>query len=409
MQINETISQAMGAIVQNKLRSGLTLLSIVIGVFAIMISGILIATIDTLLSTELAALGENSFSFTHMPSVRLGGSNWRMYRNRPALSYDNFVELEKAVDGNILLAAQGTANGFKAEAGTRETNNNPEIIGATLNYFDIVNKQVVAGRALIQNDIISNLDYAVVGQDLAFALFGRTNVVGETFKINNRRYDIVGILDYEGPILGSSRDNTMIIPITNYLKYFHRPFQSISIMGKAKSNELLSPSLDLAIGSFRGIRQLYPWDQNNFEVETNESISEQFASLTSYIEYFGVTVGIFSMIVAGIGIMNIMLVIIKERTREIGVRKALGATPGTITFQFLIETIVLCLVGGLMGVIGSIILTKLIGIIFSISITIPIDITLFSLLLCTLIGLIFGIFPSRKAAGLDPIEALRYE
>lgn len=408
MLIGETISQAFGAIRQNKLRSGLTLLSIVIGVFAIMVSGILISTIDNLLSTELASLGENSFSFTHMPSVQMGGRNWRLYRNRPKLNYDEFLELEKAVGSDMQLAVQGTSEGNKAEA-AYETDANVEVIGASTAYFNIVDKQTVAGRRLIQNDIFSANDYAVVGQDLAFALFRRVNVLGESFKINNRRYEIIGILEYQGPILGNSRDNLMVIPITNYLKYFHTPYESLTFLGKAESNEVLSNSIDMAIGSYRGIRELFPWDQNNFEVQTNESISEQFESLTSYIEYFGITVGIFSMIVAGIGIMNIMLVIIKERTREIGVRKALGATPRNITFQFLIETIVLCLIGGLLGIGLSIGITGLIGLAADINVTYPIQTALFSLFLCTLIGLIFGIFPSRKAANLDPIEALRYE
>jgi putative ABC transport system permease protein len=344
-----------------------------------------------------------------MPSVQMGGNSWRKYRNRPLITYDHFLQLEKDLPSSIQIAAMEKTAGQKAEAGVYETNNNVEVIGATLDYFDIVNKKIVAGRSLIQNDIISSSDYAVIGQDLAFSLFRRVQVLGESFKIGNRKYEIIGILDYEGPLMGSSRDNLIIIPMSNYQKYFSSSWESVDILGRAPDNASLSTSIDQSIGAFRGIRELFPWDTNDFELQTNESISEQFASLTGYIQYFGITVGIFSMIVAGIGIMNIMLVIIKERTREIGVRKAMGATPRIITFQFLIETIVLCLVGGLTGIISSIVITQLLGLAFGIAITIPLDITLFSLFLCTLIGLIFGIFPSRKAAKLDPIEALRYE
>jgi putative ABC transport system permease protein len=405
----ETILQALSAITQNKLRSGLTLLSIVIGVFAIMVSGILISTIDNLLSTELASLGENSFSFTRRPSVNIGGSNWSKYRNRPLITYDEFQELQSAMPSGVNMAVTSSTGNQKAEAGLNETDNNVEVIGASLGYFDIANKEIAYGRSLLQSDIISGNDYAVVGMDLAFQLFKRIDVLGESFKIGNRRYEIIGVLEYEGPLLGSSRDNLMIIPITNYLQFFLDYWESLDILGKAPDKESFSDILDIAIGSYRGIRELMPWDENNFEIQTNESITEQFASLTGYIQYFGITVGLFSMIVAGIGIMNIMLVIIKERTREIGVRKAMGATPRVITSQFLIETIVLCLVGGLIGIIGSVGIAQLLGLAFDISITIPLDITVLSLLLCTFIGLVFGIFPSRKAAKLDPIEALRYE
>ncbi|GAB5465724.1 MAG: ABC transporter permease [Candidatus Kapaibacteriales bacterium] len=409
MLIGESINQAFSAIRENKLRSGLTLLSIVIGIFAIMFSGILVKTIDDLVTDELASLGENNFNITRMPSVQLGNSSWRKYRDRPVISYRLFKELKKESNGLFGLAATSSTGSQKAEAGNVETNSNVEIVGVSGDYFDVMSKNVVLGRPINASDVFERRDYAVIGQDLAFSLYGRVRVVGESFKIGNTRYEIVGLLEYEGPLLGNSRDNKALIPLTTYLASYDNSWESVEIIAKAESQELLDATIDFTVGAMRGLRELMPWDDNDFEVATNESISNQFKSLTSYIEYFGIIVGFFSMLVAGIGIMNIMLITVKERTREIGIRKALGAKPATITLQFLVETIVLCLIGGLLGIMVSFGVSFLLGMLTGIKVSVPLNITLLSVAVCSVIGLIFGFFPAKKASSLDPIEALRYE
>jgi putative ABC transport system permease protein len=172
---------------------------------------------------------------------------------------------------------------------------------------------------------------------------------------------------------------------------------------------MLLPTIDEAIGILRGIRGDQPWELNSFELETNETISLQFASLTGYLSIFGFTTGIIALIAAGIGIMNIMLVTIKERTREIGLRKAVGAKRRWIMYQFIIETITLCQIGGALGIALGLVLSSLFGKLLGLTLVIPTDWILYSILICTFLGLIFGAYPAMKASRLDPIEALRYE
>lgn len=277
-------------------------------------------------------------------------------------------------------------------------------------YFETNNINVASGRAFIEDDITFNRNVVIIGNDIVVQLFSNTEPVGKELIIGKQIYSVIGVLETKGAILGRSQDNIAIIPITQFLKYYSTRWEeSLTINVKAQSKDMLLPTIDEAIGILRGIRGDQPWELSSFELETNETISLQFASLTGYLSIFGFTTGIIALIAAGIGIMNIMLVTIKERTREIGLRKAVGAKRRWIMYQFIIETITLCQIGGALGIVLGLVLSSLFGKLLGLTLVIPTDWILYSILICTFLGLIFGAYPAMKASRLDPIEALRYE
>ncbi len=211
-------------------------------------------------------------------------------------------------------------------------------------------------------------------------------------------------------MFGQSQDNMVLIPITHLLNYFASFWESsVQIVLRARSRDVFTQAIDEAIGVMRLVRNLKPWEENDFEIETNESIKEQFSGLTKYLQWFGFISGGIALIAAGVGIMNIMLVSVKERTREIGVRKAVGAKRRWIMYQFIIEAITLCQVGGAIGIVVGVIAGGAFGLLIGGTFSIPVGWVVFSVIICTMLGVIFGAYPAWKAAKLDPIEALRYE
>jgi putative ABC transport system permease protein len=342
----------------------LTLLSISIGVFAIIGVGTLVSSIDNAVSGELSSLGESTFIIKRMPSIQMGDT-WRKYRKRKAISYSVYKEFRK---------------------------------------------QMTEGRVFSADDISFNRNVAIVGNDVVVKIFPYINPIGKKIAIKNQSFTIIGVLEIKGAVLGQSQDNQVIVPISQFLKYNADWWEeSVTISVKAMSKEQLEATVDEAIGAMRTIRKVKPWEENSFEIETNESISEQFGSFIGFLSIFGSICGGFALIAAGVGIMNIMLVSVKERTREIGIRKAIGAKRRWVLTQFIIETITLCQLGGLIGIILGVIAGNVLGKMLGMSIVFPVTWIVLSIVICTLLGIFFGAYPAWKAAKLDPIDALRYE
>jgi putative ABC transport system permease protein len=309
-----------------------------------------------------------------------------------------------------LISYHSSNGGLVVKHDTYETNPDVEVIGSNEMYFLTNNVNVEEGRAFSAADIEFNKNVAIIGNDIVKALFPFSNPIGQEINIKGIDFQVIGILEEKGAILGQSQDNQVLVPVTFFLKSFAEHWQeSLEITVRAYSEEAFIPTVDEAIGVLRTLRNVQPWENNSFEIGTNESISEQFASLTQYLKFFGIFVGGLALLAAGIGIMNIMLVSVKERTREIGIRKAVGAKKRWIMFQFIIETITLSELGALLGIIIGLLLTGLFGSQLGLTLKLPIDWIIISIVFCSIIGLIFGLYPAYKAASLDPIDALRYE
>lgn len=410
MNISESVKLALDSIAVNKLRAFLTLLSIAIGVFAIIGAGSLVSSINGTVDTELDALGENTFFIYKTPKIQMGDKAWRKYRKRKAITFSQYRELKERLTDVDLVSAQAFSQGFLVKANGKETNPDVTLIGIDEEYYQINNRKISDGRQITFSDIESNRNVAVIGNDIVVKCFPDGKAIGNDITINNQKYNVIGVLDVKGAMFGQSQDNMVLIPLNNFLTYFSDEWsESLTLTIKANKKDDLPVTIDEATGVLRSIRNDKPGEENSFEIESNEAIREQFQSFTIYLYYFGFICGGIALIAAGVGIMNIMLVSVKERTREIGIRKAIGAKRRWIMMQFLIETITLCQVGGAIGILMGVGAGSLFSLLLNLSITLPWNWIIFSLVICTLLGIVFGMYPAGKAAKLDPIEALRYE
>lgn len=410
MNIAESIKMAFDSIRVNKLRASLTLLSISIGVFAIIGAGSLVESVNATVAGEMEALGETTFYVFKEPKIRMGAHGWRKYARRKAISYSQYQDLKKRLTLVSMVSGFSTSAGNTIESGNLETNPDVNLLGVDEDYFVLENRNYSEGRGITATDIRMNRNVAVIGNDVVVKVFPNVNPIGKKIRIKNQQYEVIGVLEAKGAMLGQSQDNIAIIPISHFLRYFASFWEeSLQIALRATSREDLPMAVDETIGVLRGIRNVKPGEDNDFEIETNESIKEQFSGLTQYLQIFGLISGGIALIAAGVGIMNIMLVSVKERTREIGIRKAVGAKRSWILFQFIIETITLCQVGGFVGIIMGVGAGALFGMAVGVNLGIPFDWIAVSIGICTLLGLLFGAYPAWKASKLDPIEALRYE
>lgn len=413
MNIIESIVMAFTSVKENKIRAALTLLSIAIGVFAIVGAGTLVSSINGAVTSELESMGETTFFISRMPSMQMGHGAWRKYMRRKHITYKQVKELRSALNSlgvTDRVSGVGSTSGLSVKCGNNSTNTDVSLVGADEVYFGNFNINVGEGRTFIANDITFNNNVAIIGNDVRTKLFPDADPIGKSVTVKNQTYEVIGVLEIKGAFMGQSQDNQIIVPVTHYLRYFADEWDmSLTLSVKAESKDVLQATIDETIGQMRNIRNQKPWEENSFEVETNESLADQFGSFTKYLTYFGFISGFIALIAAGVGIMNIMLVSVKERTREIGVRKAVGAKRRWILTQFMIETITLCQIGGLIGITIGVGGAGLLGMAISIKMTFPTDWIIFSIVICTILGLLSGVYPAWKAAKLDPIEALRYE
>ncbi len=409
MNIKESILMAFESIRANKLRASLTLLSIAIGVFSIIGVGTLIDSLNDTVSGTMDEMGENVFYITKMPLIEGGSRNWRKLRTRKAINFTQVKELKKRMKLSQSICTFAQQMGFKVKSGDLETDGNVKLAGVDENYFVNYNQKISKGRVLTEFDVLNKKNVAIIGNDVVVKVFPNTDPIGKTIRIKSQNFVVVGIGETKGALMGQSQDNYAIIPVTNFMQYYSSEWESLDISIKADSKQALNPTMDEAIGIMRSIRGVEPWEENNFELATNDSISQQFSGFTAYLAYFGFICGFISLVAAGVGIMNIMLVAVKERTREIGIRKAVGARQNWILMQFMIETITLCQIGGLIGIILGVGLAFALGALVGMTLSVPIFWIVISLLICTALGIVSGVYPAYKAAKLDPIEALRYE
>ena len=245
--------------------------------------------------------------------------------------------------------------------------------------------------------------------DVVDQLFPFEDPIGKKIKIDGLGYHVIGITERQGEAFGESKDNYIGIPITTFIEKFSNDWSSIRIHIESPSEKLYEKTKNEVIGHLRAIRKVAPGKENDFEVVTNTEMIEQFSVFTNGIKLFALSVSIIALVVAGIGIMNIMLVSVTERIKEIGIRKAIGATKNDILTQFLMEAVFLSQFGGIVGIIMGISGGNLVSLLFKIPAVIPLDWALIGLVVCSVIGIGFGIYPAWRAAQLDPIESLRFE
>ncbi len=409
--LNDAFFMAIEAIRDNLLRSVLTLLGIVIGVFAIIAVMTAIRTLESSINSGLNVFGSDVIFVQKSPVIQMGdhGSR-RKYWRRPNITYEMALELKDRVMGAEFVSVADGAGGKTLRYRKKKTNPNVGVQGVDDRGLEALNHTLDYGRNFIPEDIEFNRRVVILGTDVVEKLFPYTDPMDETVTINGIGFDVVGILKRKGEMFGQSQDNFVIIPITSYLQYFSGRWTSLGISIKAPDAESFTAVKEEVIDQMRIVRGLGPEEENDFEVTSNDALIKTFSSFTAGIKLFAGAVSVIALVVAGIGIMNIMLVSVSERIKEIGIRKAIGATRNNILFQFLLEAVFLSLIGGVIGVLLGVGVGNMITLIIkSVDTVIPMDWVFIGLFTCSFIGIVFGIYPAYKAAGLDPIESLRHE
>ncbi|MFA6235145.1 MAG: ABC transporter permease [Bacteroidota bacterium] len=409
MQFGESISTAFGTLRSNKLRSFLTLLSVAIGVFSIISVMTSLGALQSSIEGGLSALGVNTFQIQKYENEHGGGPGWHSQtRNRKDITYEQGLAVAERTQGARYVGLEVWKFGLEVRWHNRKSDPNVAIAGETPDGLPTNQWEIDRGRGLLQSDLDLTRKVVVLGSDLAKTLFPPSiNPVGETVSLGGVRYKVVGTLETKGGLFGN-QDRYFIIPITTFFERFGKN-RSIHIMVQANSRENFEAVQDEVIGTLRALRDVPAGADNDFGIFSNESVIRQFNETTYYVKIGTLAIAAVALIAAGIGIMNIMLVSVTERTREIGIRKAVGATRRSIVSQFLSESIVISLLGGIVGIMLGLAAGNALAFALEISPVIDFVWIATGIIACCFIGVTFGTYPAWKASNLDPIDALRYE
>jgi len=415
MSPRDVLAMSLGAILANKLRSVLTLVGIVAGVASIIAVMTAISLVQATMEQEMSVLGSQTFQIQKWPA---GGftseAERRKAMRRPPLTLANAEAIRAQVPTVDLVGSEIWEFGFSAEYHGESTNPNLSIVGGTPEYPPNNTHYVGLGRNLSPMDMRSAANVVVIGHAIAQKLFPFVDPVGREILLDRRRYRVVGVFDEKKSAFGGNFDNYVLMPVTTFLGVYgltdrQGNMRSVNITVRAKTPELMDESIDQARQVLRAQRGVRPGQEDNFDFYNSASLITEFNKMSIGVKLAGFVIGIIALIVAGIGIMNIMLVAVTERTREIGLRKALGARASTIRMQFLLEAVVLCNIGGVVGVVAGFALGNVVALFTSFQPRVPLEWAVIGLLFCTAVGVAFGMLPAIRASRLDPIEALRYE
>jgi putative ABC transport system permease protein len=409
MNFKEIFRSARESIKQNKLRSFLTLLGVVIGIFSIIGVMTAINVLQQSVEDNMNGLGAGTFQVQKFPNMNMG-NNWWKYQGRKNLDYKDFQRLLP----RLKIVDYATAEDWRWNNTFRykdkSTKPNMIIAGITHNWEFTNNLRVDLGRMISQIDEENASHVVILGSEAANILFQNINPIGEDIKIDGVKYRVIGVAEERGQRFGNSMDNRAYMPLTTYFKYYGQAnFTSLNYCFTIIDQDQFEEGMQEVINELRLIRGDKIGEDNSFEAWTNASLIDQFNQMTAAIRIAAAIIASIALLASGIGIMNIMLVTVSERTQEIGVRKSLGAKRRDVLFQFMFEALILTEIGGVIGIIFGIIGGNVIAIIADMSFVFPWDWAIIGLAVCSGIALIFGSYPAYKAAKLDPIEALRYE
>lgn len=407
MRVDQLLSISFQSILNNKLRTSLTILGVVVGIFSIIVIMTIITMLQNSIEDGLAMLNKNTFQIQKFDIIQ-NHAQRRNQRTRRNITVVEANRLKKMLtQAKYVGAEQWQVSTVKF--GNKKTNPNINIGGQTVDAMRTNDFKVEFGRDLRESDIQNSTDVCIIGYAVLEKIFPNFNPIGQTVRVDGRPLRVIGVMEKQPEMFGQSNDNYVLIPITTWQNMYGKYSRSVNIMVTAYNTEDYDDVIESAIGHFRKIRKVPPGEPNDFSIFSNESMITTVNDITGPIKIGALVVSVIALLAAGVGIMNIMLVSVTERTREIGIRKAIGAKKSSILIQFLFEAIILCLVGGFIGIVVGVGIGNLAGSLLSAQSAIPVDWVIIGISLCVTVGLIFGTYPAYKAANLDPIEALRYE
>jgi putative ABC transport system permease protein len=404
VMFTETIKLALDALRAHKLRSFLTLLGVILAVTTLVVVMSVINGLNTYVATRIANLGANVYIIDRF-GIITSEDAFIKAQKRPLITLEDYhrtrdtMKVASAVAAEEDQYAQVHYNNLLME--------NTQIMGVSSNFADVRNIDVAQGRFLTDADDDHRSDVTFIGADLAKKFFPNSDPIGKTIRAKGQSYEVIGVAEAIGTAFGQSQDNYLMVPLMTFQKGWHRPTDWVAIFVQAPGAELMSASQDEARMLFRAWRHLPYEAEDNFAILGSDSIMALWHDLTGNLAFVAVALVSVFLVVGGIVIMNIMLASVTERTREIGLRRSLGARKKHILLQFMTESAVLAAVGGMIGIVVAYFVVLGGRSAFSIPMEMPISAVILALCVSTGVGLFFGIFPAMRAAKLDPIEALR--
>ena len=405
MEFKEAVKIALQSLWANKLRSILTLLGVVIGVASVIAVVTLVNGANTYVTTKFSSYGADVFTVSKMPQIITSSEDYQRFQKRKNVLYSDFLYVRDNCKRCVGIGAQQATSGTVVR-GTQSITDT-QIRGYTWQMPSLQNLNIEQGRGFTQADEERASHVAIIGTDIQDHLFAGVNPLGRELRVDGTPYTIIGISEKQGSTFGQSQDNWVGVPLTAYQRNYGTQ-KTVTIYVKAGSaGQVLEDAADEVRVLMRSQRHDAPGAPDSFELDTNNTLVGFFSTITNSFGAVAGAIALIALVVGGIVIMNIMLVSVTERTREIGIRKALGARPKDILLQFLIESGTMALVGGAFGVLGGIIVAQIVTVLVGFPSSVAFWSVFAGLLMATSTGVFFGVYPARKAAQLDPIVALR--
>lgn len=407
--LGENIRIAFDSIRTQLLRTILTILIIAIGVFALVMILSAVKSLENTIAGDFASMGANTFTLQRYDfELQRSGQREKIH---PVISYRDIKQFEENYNFPLTRTAISFTGTASAEIKYENLKTDPEVQVLGVNENFIVNSglEVDTGRDFNLFDISNNNNVCIIGSDIAKSLFATENPIDKTISVRGAKFKVIGVLKEKGSTFGNNQDLRVMIPIQSARSIFTRPNINYNISVMVDNTEMLDSAQEEAIITFRNIRGLSPVEDNNFGMVRSDDLINRIASITGYLEAAAWIISIITIFGSSIALMNIMLVSVTERTREIGVRKSLGAKSKTIANQFLIETILIGQMGGAVGIILGIVGGFLFAIALNFEYSLPWAAMIAATIISFVVAVIAGSYPATKAARLDPIESLRYE
>jgi len=409
--IKENLRISFLSIKSHLLRTILTVLIIAFGIMALV--GILTAidAVEATLTQNFAMMGSNTFNIQNRAMrVHIGGKRNNPKDNR-IIDFKQAMDFKDEYDFPVITSVFTYGTGIATlKYASEKTNPNIQVMGCDENYLFTAGLEIEKGRTFTSNEVHFGNHVAVIGNEIASQLFkDNEDPVGKIISIGAGKYRVIGVLKERGSSIGFSGDRSCLVPVANVRQYFSRPNMNFKISVMVNDQQTMDAAVGEAIGVMRRIREDRPGDDDSFAIIKSDNIANMLIGLTSKLQIGATVIGLITLLGAAIGLMNIMLVSVTERTREIGIRKAVGARQRTIRNQFLAEAIVIAQIGGLLGIVTGILIGNVISLATGSAFIIPWLWIVLGVVICFFVALLSGIIPATKAAKLDPIDSLRWE
>lgn len=410
--LRENIKIALSSIRTQLLRTVLTIFIIGIGIWALVGILTVVSALEHTITNDFASMGSNTFNINqYSTNDQIDGNHGKKLKANPIISYPQakaFKDKYNFPGSQVSVYFQG-ANSVEVKYESDKTDPQISVLGVDEYYMINQGNDIVKGRNFTKSDIDNNVFVCVLGSDFEKDLLKDVDPIDKVISIRGAKFRVIGVLKEKGSTFGNSQDLRVFIPIQVARSMFSQPNVNYSVSVRVAQKELLNESVDQATLTMRNIRKLQPMQKDNFGISRSDDLINRILSITDYLNVAAWVIGIITIFGSSIALMNIMLVSVTERTREIGVRKALGAKRSTIAVQFFIETLVIGQLGGLIGMLLGILSGYGIASLLNFAFTIPWGAMLASVITTFLVAVVSGSYPALKASKLDPIEALRYE